>query len=92
MYETKPEDYLPESLKEVIEVILNGTFGSVDELKGVVDSFRFNNDFYLLSYDFDSYIAAQTKVDETYRDKKKWNQMALKNSLFSGKFSSDRTI
>jgi starch phosphorylase len=43
-------------------------------------------------FDFYSYIDAQNKVDETYRDYNKWTKMAIEGLAKSGKFSSDRTI
>ncbi|KAI5003773.1 hypothetical protein ZWY2020_030933 [Hordeum vulgare] len=38
------------------------------------------------------YIEAQARVDEAYKDKKKWIKMSILNTAGSGKFSSDRTI
>lgn len=46
----------------------------------------------MIGADFPSYIEAQTRVDAAYRDKKKWNKLAMLNAFLSGKFSSDRTI
>lgn len=51
-----------------------------------------NNDYYLVGADFQSYIEAQNKVDEAYRDRKKWVKMSILNGLRTGKFSSDRTV
>ena len=42
--------------------------------------------------DLKSYIAAQDRVDKTYRDAKKWNKMSLVNISRSGRFSSDRAV
>ncbi len=50
------------------------------------------NDYYMLLADLKSYIAAQERVDETYRNAKKWNTMSLVNIARSGRFSSDRAI
>ena len=72
MYKTAPEEYLPDSLKEVIEAVTSGTFGSTQELTELVDTFRWNNDYYLVAHDFEHYIKAQALVDETYKNKKKW--------------------
>lgn len=58
----------------------------------LVSTITNNNDWYLVSADFQSYIAAQKKVDETYLDKHKWTKMSIMNALRTGKFSSDRTI
>ena len=51
-----------------------------------------NNDWYLVSADFQSYIEAQKKVDAAYLDKKGWTKMSILNAVRSGKFSSDRTV
>ncbi len=51
-----------------------------------------NGDWYMHLGDFDSYIETQAKVGEVYRDRMKWNKMALLNIARMGKFSSDRTI
>ena len=50
------------------------------------------NDYYMLLADLRSYCAAQDRVDATYRDAKKWNQMSLVNIARSGLFSSDRAV
>ena len=49
-------------------------------------------DMYFILKDFRSYAEAQKRVEEAYRDKKHWAQMALLNTASSGKFTSDRTI
>ena len=47
---------------------------------------------YFILKDFEPYVDAQQRVRETYQDKKKWAEMAMKQTASSGKFSSDRTI
>ena len=42
--------------------------------------------------DFADYQRAQKKVQETFRDQKKWNQMSLMNIALSGRFAADRAI
>lgn len=42
--------------------------------------------------DFRSYLECQERVEEAYRDKRRWARMAILNSVRVGKFSSDRTI
>jgi starch phosphorylase len=49
-------------------------------------------DYYLTTADFNSYIKAQNRVDDTYRDQKLWNKMSVIGVSKSAKFSSDRTI
>ncbi|MBP5331291.1 MAG: glycogen/starch/alpha-glucan phosphorylase, partial [Lachnospiraceae bacterium] len=47
--------------------------------------------FFILK-DFRSYADAQKRIEELYRDEKKWARMAMLNTAKVGKFSSDRTI
>ncbi|XP_021299840.1 alpha-1,4 glucan phosphorylase L-2 isozyme, chloroplastic/amyloplastic-like isoform X1 [Herrania umbratica] len=49
-------------------------------------------DYFLVGKDFPSYIECQEKVDEAYRDQKRWTKMSILNTAGSYKFSSDRTI
>ena len=58
----------------------------------LVSTITNNNDTYLVTADFQSYIAAQNRVDETYKNKEKWTKMSILNALRTGQFSSDRTI
>lgn len=87
-----PEDYVPPELKKAIQTIRSGTFGDKELLMSLISTINNNNDWYLVSADFQAYIAAQKKVDETYLDKHKWTKMSIMNALRTGKFSSDRTI
>ncbi|MCR5268098.1 MAG: glycogen/starch/alpha-glucan phosphorylase [Lachnospiraceae bacterium] len=49
-------------------------------------------DTYFILKDFKSYADAQKRVEEAYKDEKKWAKMAILNVGSVGKFSSDRTI
>ena len=49
-------------------------------------------DQYFILKDFRSYEEAQKKVEEAYRDEKRWAKMAMTQVANVGKFSSDRTI
>ncbi|WP_028234956.1 glycogen/starch/alpha-glucan phosphorylase [Pseudobutyrivibrio sp. MD2005] len=49
-------------------------------------------DTYFVLKDFASYCEAHEKIQEAYKDRFKWGQMALENVAHVGKFSSDRTI
>lgn len=42
--------------------------------------------------DFEDYMNSYNKMNETYKDKRKWNQMSLINIAHAGVFSSDRSI
>ena len=72
-----PDD--PERFREIYNSLLN-TYSSD------------RADTYFILLDFMSYHEAQMKVEEAYRDEKKWARMAMMNVCRSGKFTSDRTI
>jgi hypothetical protein len=58
----------------------------------IVDSLRGSNDYYILQYDFPSYLKAQQLIDNTYLDRETWGKMSVLSTAGCGKFSSDRTI
>ena len=49
-------------------------------------------DPYMVLKDFDDYLRAASDLDKAYADKKKWNNMALRNIAEAGIFASDRSI
>jgi starch phosphorylase len=51
-----------------------------------------NGDYYMHLADLTSYIQAQGRLGELYRDRRAWARKAILNVAGSGKFSSDRTI
>ncbi|MCD9641099.1 Alpha-1,4 glucan phosphorylase L-1 isozyme, chloroplastic/amyloplastic [Datura stramonium] len=85
-----------ERFEEVKEFVRSGAFGSYnyDELIGSLEGNEgFGRaDYFLVGKDFPSYIECQEKVDEAYRDQKRWTKMSILNTAGSFKFSSDRTI
>ncbi|TMW99317.1 hypothetical protein EJD97_002755 [Solanum chilense] len=85
-----------ERFEEVKEFVRSGAFGSYnyDDLIGSLEGNEgFGRaDYFLVGKDFPSYIECQEKVDEAYRDQKRWTKMSILNTAGSYKFSSDRTI
>ena len=92
IYNTDPE------IRQVLMQLINGTFSSDTEM------FR---DIYNSLLDKrnmprpDQYLSLATsvpmqkhrkRVEEAYKDEKRWAKMALLNTACSGKFTSDRTI
>ncbi|XP_072996622.1 alpha-glucan phosphorylase, H isozyme [Typha latifolia] len=82
--------------EEAKHFIRAGAFGSYD-YNPLLDSLEGNSgygrgDYFLVGYDFPSYIDAQSRVDEAYKDTKRWLKMSILSTAGSGKFSSDRTI
>ncbi len=49
-------------------------------------------DPYMVLADFEDYCRAQQVSAEAYRDKTRWNRMALLNTAVSGVFAADRSI
>ncbi|MCL2664988.1 MAG: glycogen/starch/alpha-glucan phosphorylase [Defluviitaleaceae bacterium] len=68
-----------ELFRELYDAMLNGFGGA-------------RPDEYYVLQDFQSYKAAQQKVNDAYKDAARWNEMSIRNVAGSGKFSSDRTI
>ena len=84
-------------LKTILNMMIDGTFGSFDIYREIYDSLVYGiegnkPDPYFVLKDFRPYVEAQAKAAETFKDKEKWNKMAFLNIAGSGKFSSDRTI
>ncbi len=85
-------------IRQVLMQLINGTFSDDTELfRDLYDSLLNTNntdrpDRYFILADFRAYAEAQKRVEEAYKDEKKWAKMALLNTAHSGKFTSDRTI
>lgn len=82
--------------EEVKDYVRSGVFGifDYDELLGSLEGNEGfgRGDYFLVGKDFPSYIECQEKVDEAYRDQRRWTRMSIMNTAGSPKFSSDRTI
>ncbi len=63
-----------------------------DEFNNITRALTDYNDEFFILRDFDSYVAAQKRVDATYRDRSLWNKMSVNNIAKAGVFSSDNTI
>jgi starch phosphorylase len=51
-----------------------------------------HGDYYMHLADFRSYLEADRRLEELYKDREGWARKAILNVAGSGKFSSDRTI
>ncbi|MQM00216.1 hypothetical protein Taro_032938 [Colocasia esculenta] len=82
--------------EEAKQLIRSGAFGGydynplLDSLEG--DTGYGRGDYFLVGHDFPSYIDAQARVDEAYKDRRTWLKMSIMSTAGCGKFSSDRTI
>lgn len=83
---------LNSSLENVFQAIESGMFGEVAIFEPIIRSLQPENDYYLLNYDFDSYIEIQTHIDKEFRDSLKWTKKSIHGALHMHYFSSDRAI
>lgn len=80
-------------VRRVVDSFVDGTIPNVrNEGSEIYEALITHNDEYFLLEDFTSYVAAQEKIDQLYRDKEKWARMSLINIATSDKFTSDDTI
>ncbi|MDO9535300.1 MAG: glycogen/starch/alpha-glucan phosphorylase [Bacillota bacterium] len=80
-------------IQKVLNQLIDGFSTSRwEEFVTIYDSLLDKNDEYFILKDFQSYADAQMRVDNAYRNRKKWLEMCVINIAHSGKFSSDRTI
>lgn len=77
-------------LRRVVKQVVTGTF-SPDEPNRYSDVLHYG-DHYQLMADFRSYVDAQARADEHYRNRSAWLKSALINIANMGYFSSDRSI
>jgi starch phosphorylase len=80
-------------LREVLQSIADGAFSPDDRNRyaSLVDILTYH-DHFLVTADFDAYVAAQAAVSRRWRDRKSWWRSAILNTARTGWFSSDRTI
>lgn len=76
-------------LKNVVRAVTCGTF-SPDEPTRYTH--LLHNDYYQSLADFRSYVQAQERVDQHYRDTTAWTTSMIVNIAQMGYFSSDRAI
>jgi starch phosphorylase len=88
IYEQNPR------IKAVLDAVAGGLFSEEEpgRYRALVDSLLWGGDHYMLLADFDSYVAAQARVDRLYNDRLAWARTAIANVANMGFFSSDRTI
>ncbi|MBO4375669.1 MAG: glycogen/starch/alpha-glucan phosphorylase [Lachnospiraceae bacterium] len=86
-------------IRKVLMQLINGTFaeGDPDLFRPLYNSLLNTQnssraDTYFILKDFKSYAEAHKKIEEAYKDEKRWAKMAMLNVASAGKFTSDRTI
>ena len=83
-----------EGLREVMWLLSSGYFNQFEKglFDPVIASVTSADDPWLTAADFRSFVDAQERVAEAYRDSGRWTRMSILNTAKSGKFSTDRTM
>lgn len=83
-----------EDLKRVLHLLCCGHFNSFEPgiFDDIIASLLAPSDPWLTLADFRSYIDAQDRASQAYRDKAAWIKMSINNTASSGHFSTDRTM
>jgi len=91
VYHPVPVEEKCPGLANVLNEVSAGLFGDGSVYEPLLNTIR-QGDYYLLTDDFDSYIAALAMVDEAYLDSDEWIKKSIRTTAKMGKFSSDRAI
>jgi starch phosphorylase len=83
-----------EDLKAIMKLLESGHFNQFEQgiFDDIIGSLKSPNDPWMTIADLRSYIDAQQRVSDAYRDRERWTRMSIMNTASSGKFSTDRTI
>ncbi len=81
-------------LHAVMQLLECGHFNQFEQgiFDDIIGALKSPHDPWMTIADFRSYIDAQERVSQAYKDKDNWSRMSILNTACSGKFSTDRTI
>lgn len=81
-------------LQQVLALLESGHFNPLEPglFDDLLNSIKNPHDPWMTVADFRSFVDAQLRVEEAYRDHERWTKMSILNCAHSGKFSTDRTI
>ncbi|MBC2662987.1 glycogen/starch/alpha-glucan phosphorylase [Novosphingobium flavum] len=80
-------------LQQALSAIASGVFSpdDPDRYRDLIGGIH-DHDWFMIAADFDTYAAAQRRVDAYWNDQPAWRASAMRNIANVGWFSSDRTI
>ncbi len=83
-----------EDFSRVIALLESGHFNRFEPnvLDPIIQSIREPADLWMTAADFRSFVDAQGRVDDAYKDVEHWTRMSILNTASSGRFSTDRTM
>ncbi|MEW7978253.1 MAG: glycogen/starch/alpha-glucan phosphorylase [Candidatus Sedimenticola endophacoides] len=78
----------------VMQLLYAGHFNQFEPglFDSLIESILSPGDPWMVAADFSSYVAAQQRAADAYRDRARWVRSSIMNSACSGKFSTDRTM
>ncbi len=92
----RPQDIVDQDpgLRAVVGLLRSDYFNQTEPgiFQPIVDSILSPNDPWMCVADSHSYVQAQERVAQAYRDINKWTKMSILNTAMSGQFSTDRTM
>ena len=89
-----PQDYFGDPLlRATMDLLTSGVFADGDQsaFAPLLNNWAQSDPFMAMA-DFRSYVDAQARVDEAYRDQTAWVHAAILNVARCGYFSSDRSV
>jgi len=91
-----PQDIIDsdEDFSRVMQLLDSGNFNRFEPgvLDSVIQSIREPSDPWMTAADFRSFVNAQHRAGQAYKDQRRWTRMSILNTAASGRFSTDRTI
>jgi starch phosphorylase len=83
-----------EDLRRVMQLLGSGHFNQFEPhiFDPIIHSLTSHGDYWMTTADFRSFVDAQQRAADSFRDQERWTRMSILNTAASGKFSSDRTI
>jgi starch phosphorylase len=83
-----------EDFARVMQLLEGGHFSRFEPgvLNPVIQSIREPADPWMTAADFRSFVDAQNRASESYKDLEHWTKMSILNTASSGRFSTDRTM
>jgi len=83
-----------EDFRRVMRLLESGHFNRFEPgvFDAVIRSIREPADPWMTAADFRSFVDAQQRVNDAYRDQDRWTSMSILNTAASGRFSTDRTM